>query len=262
LIETKRLVMNNYSEGRLIGEYFKAEQQRLLCYMRENEAPQVCWPDGCYGSGLPWLTFVGPSPGGGNGRQPEVARSLMANRPLWNEDYTDPCQLWSPGFRTSIRMLIEIILGRSSEFGALRLYNFLNFDWMQNPKASEVPRERMRRGAEVVLDHLESSRPRTVVTLESSSHSLLKEMLSRKYQLRPAEFGDVSILSYKTHAHRAMDAFEVLGDTGLGGSFVLRCPQHPARIFRQDYAGRVGRALRHTLVSLAEAQRPISIYEQ
>lgn len=245
-----------------IGEYFRAEQQRLLCYMLENEAPPVYWSDGCYGSGLPWLTFVGPSPGGGDGRQPEVARSAMANRGLWNEDYTEPCQLWSPGFRTSIRILLESILERSSEFGALRLYNFLNFDWMQNPKASAVPRERMRRGAEVVLDHLESSRPRTVVTLESSSHSLLKETLSRKYQLRPAEFADVYILSYKTRAHRAMDAFEVLGDTGLGGSFVLRCPQHPSRIICPDYAGRVGRALRHTLVSLAVGQRPISIHEQ
>lgn len=253
-------------QSNLTEEKFKAEQQRLLCQMSESLGPAMRWPDGFYGSGLPWLTFLGPSPGGGDGKQPEFPRSATANKPFWNEDYTEPCVDWSPGFKCSIRILIETILGRSCELGALKLYNFLNFDWIQNPNANKVPQERMRRGSDAVVNHLELSRPRTIVTLESRAHSLLKETLSETYQLRQADFEAVFILTCNTklgsRAHRSMDAFEIIGEVGLGGSYVLRCPQHPARIFNQDYAHRVGRALRHTLLSLAEGQGPIRIDER
>jgi hypothetical protein len=68
---------SNYRSARntaMRSTQFQHEQDTLLERMAAEPCPPTRWPEGCYGSGLPWLTFVGPSPGGGDGTEPESAR--------------------------------------------------------------------------------------------------------------------------------------------------------------------------------------------
>jgi hypothetical protein len=214
---------------------------------------------------LAWLTFVGPSPGGGEGHTPEVLRKERTEIPFWNEDYSEPCSRWSRGFQVSTQVLVETILDRPQNRGALKLYNFTNFDWMPNPNAHDVPLERMRRGTEVVLNHLDEVQPRVIITMETRAHQLLSELLGQQYGLRRPRFAEVRILidtaRQKQRYHRQMDAYELIGGGPLSGKFVFRCPQHPARIYNKDYALRIARALRTVLCCLAGDQEPIFVRE-
>ena len=244
---------------------FLAEQESLLSEMAGNQAPKGRWPDGCYGSRLAWLTFVGPSPGGGNGRAVEVPRKDNAQVPIWNQEFTAPCEEWSIGFRKSTQVLVETVMGRKRKQGALKLYNFTNFDWMQNPNACNVPSERMLRGSRAVLRHLEEVKPRVIIPMEYKAYKLLSELLSKGYTLRQLHFSRVEILIGNTirgsRFHRSMDAYWLDGKGPLKGRYVIRCPQHPARIFNVEYAGRIARAIRSTLCALAEERDSVSIQE-
>ena len=246
-------------------ETFNAEQDSLISRMISTPAPDGRWPDGCYGCRLAWLTFVGPSPGGGDGKNAEVPRQEQVYAPLWNEEYTEPCSAWSIGFRMSTQVLVETVMGRKREQGALKLYNFANFDWMQNPNACNVPTDRMRRGRMAVLNHLAEVQPRVIIPMESKAHQLLSELLRQTYELHPLHFVQVEILIGGTRHgqrfHRHMDAYHLSGIGPLAGRYVIRCPQHPARIFNAEYAGRVGRALRVTLCAMADKQETVSIKE-
>jgi hypothetical protein len=158
------------------------------------------------------------------------------------------------------------VLGRSEEQGALKLYSFANFDWIQNPNAHNVPTDRMRRGAEVVLNHLTEVQPRVIITMESKAHQLLSEVLGRQYTIRRQQFRAVEIFIGDTRRgrryHRQLDAYEISGNGPLAGRFILRCPQHPARIFNRDYANRIARALHRVLIGLASNEGAIAIEER
>ncbi len=91
---------------------FHNEQESLLLRMATQQRPNELWPQGCYGSQLAWLTFVGPSPGGRDRNASELPRQSQAEMPVWNEDYTAPLTIWSRGFRISISILLEKILAR------------------------------------------------------------------------------------------------------------------------------------------------------
>lgn len=242
---------------------FWSEQEALLARIVGEHCPPARWPDGCYGSGLPWLTFVGPSPGGGDGTEPEVPRQEETEVPLWNEDFTHPCEQWSPGFRVSTKVLVETIIGRTRDQGAMKLYSFANFDWIQNPNAADVPEERMARGAPLLLRHLSCTRPRVIVTLETRAHTLLTQVLSADYRVRRTRFGTVRVLWMQTSRgpryHRSIDAYALDADGPLCGRFVIRSPQHPARILNASYALRVARAVRQVLVCLADGTEPIEV---
>lgn len=244
---------------------FQIEQKTLLMRMAAQPAPAGLWPDGCYGSRLAWLTFVGPSPGGRDGAATEVPRQELGEAPIWNQEYKEPSTSWSVGFKVSARILVETILGRKREDGALKLYNFANFDWMQNPNACNVPTERMRRGSKVVLDHLAGVQPRVIIPMEWKAYQLLSELLAETYTLRHLRFTKVEILIGNTRRgrrfHRHMDAYQLEGNGPLAGRYVIRSPQHPARIFNAEYAGRVARALRSALLGMANKQGSVSIQE-
>jgi len=165
----------------------------------------------------------------------------------------------------STQVLVETVMGRKREQGALKLYNFANFDWMQNPNACNVPTERMRRGSTVVLNHLAGIQPRVIIPMEWKAHQLLSELLAERYTLRHLHFAEVEILIGNTRRglrfHRHMDAYQLDGSGPLAGRYVIRCPQHPARIFNAEYAGRVARALRSALHAMANEQETVSIRE-
>lgn len=243
-----------------ILDQFSTEQDRLLQQMRENAPPHTKWPDGCYGSFLAWLTFVGPSPGGGHINAPEVPRDLEAETPFWDTDYTDPCELWSKGFRVSTQIIVETILGRDRSKGALKIYNYTNFDWIQNPNAVNVPKERMHRGVNIVLSHLREVGPRVVVSMGAKAHKILTDILEKEYKLRKPQFSSVRILCPRGY-HRVMDAYEIINNGPLKGTIIVRSPQHPARIFSADYAYRCARAIRKTILCIATNNKPIDILE-
>ena len=243
---------------------FLLEQDALIHRMATQSAPTGRWPAGCYGSRLAWLMFVGPSPGGTAVTGPVAPRNPRAEEPLWNQEYTRPCTDWSPGFRASVQPLVETILGRTREQGALKLYGFANFDWASIPRADDVPADRMARGAEVMLNHLSEVGPRVVVTMERRSHELLeRELLTRNYVLRRPLRSEITVAINKgATCHRRFDAYEIAGSGLLLGTFVLRSLQHPAKLFNRDYAGRVARALRTVLVGLAERRESIVVSER
>ena len=252
------------SQEQLNEELFQREQEELLAKMAKGPPPDEPWPEGCYGSRLAWLTFVGPSPGGHN-INPQPGPRGQGVMPLWNGEYLDPCENWSKGFRISTQIFVETILNRSREHGALKLYNFANFDWVPNPNASNVPEERMRQGSNEVINHLNSVKPRVILTMERRAHKLLTDIVSKQYTICRPPFGNIQLLSVITRNgpkyHRQIDAYAIRGRGPLDGRFVLRCPQHPARIFNRDYADRVAHALRHVFVCMAIREKPISINE-
>jgi len=124
----------------------------------------------------------------------------------------------------------------------------------------------MRQGVDVVIQHLNTVKPRVILTMEHRTHNLLTEILLHQYEIRRPIFGDIRLLSMNTRKgtryHRQVDAYTIVGKGLLNGCFVIRCPQHPARIFNKDYASRVARALRHVLVCMATHMEPITINEQ
>lgn len=242
---------------------FKGEQDNLLREMEIGYHPGTKWPEGCYGSLRSWLLFVGPSPGGGKRNSLEFPRRLDYEMPVWNEDYTEPCESWSNGFRTSMRILVERILGRSEKEGALKLYGFVNFDWIQNPDGSNVPKERMRRGCSTVLEVLNEVRPKIIVTMGYRAHQLLTKLLDERYKLNKPNFASVCVLQYESsgHCHRSMNAYKLSGKGRLNGSIIVKSPQHPARIFNSQYAIRCANAIRKTIVAIEEGSNRIEISE-
>ena len=246
-------------------QVFQEEQNILLRRMETELSPLDLWPDGCYGSRIAWLTFVGPSPGGRERTVSIFQQREHTQSPLWNADFTEPCEEWSPGFRNSTQTLVETILGRTKEQGALKLYNFTNFDWRQNPNAGNVPDESMQQGVKIVMKHLNIVLPRVILTMEKKSHKLLTKSLSQFYAFRYPQFDTVKLLASNTRLgprfHRQIEAYQINGAGPLNNKFVLRCPQHPAHIFNKEYADRVARTLSHVLLCLVNHLEPISVLE-
>ncbi|PYK81635.1 MAG: hypothetical protein DME41_11620, partial [Verrucomicrobia bacterium] len=54
----------------------------------------------------------------------------------------------------------------------------------------------------------------------------------------------ISIYGNPRRSHSSLSGYRIDGVGPLGGSVVVRLPQHPARIFRADYARACGRAVR------------------
>jgi hypothetical protein len=239
---------------------FGAEIQKRLARMRSESPVESRWPAGCTGSLCSWLMFVGPSPGGGNRDSPTTPRGCSADV-FWNQDCLDPIQNWSRGFKNSMRHLIEIITGISVVDGAARVYGVLNFDWIQNPDASCVPQERINQGEDAVISILEQTRPRIIVPMERRTFDQLQRALvKRRYRIRYPELTRVNIKANAKAKHKDLSAFAVV-DGKLEGSVVIRSPQHPARIFNEEYAKRCARAIRSALEQLADGKTVVELNE-
>jgi hypothetical protein len=183
--------------------------------------------------------------------------------PLWNEDFMH-WQQWSRGFRQSTQPLVEEITGITREQGAMRLFAFANFDWVQNPDATLVPAERMRQGIPVVLRQLANSGTRVAVTLNNSADRLLREgLVAQQYEIIETTFKRVAILRYPSNGsrHRSVHAYVVKGSGTLDGLVVAKAPQHPARIFNSAYARRCGRAIRIAALATWAAASDVEITE-
>jgi hypothetical protein len=142
--------------------------------------------------------------------------------------------------------LLSTLMPEATTSEALYLYAVYNFDSVQEPDASRVPEARMRGRASAVVKLLEESPPRLIVPMETRSYALLRETLAvRGYavddQSHPIK---ISIYGNPRRSHSSLSGYRIDGVGPLGGSVVVRLPQHPARIFRADYARACGRAVR------------------
>lgn len=206
--------------------------------MRGHPEPKDQWPKGCRGSRRPWLVFVGPSPGGKHQRDEEA-------EPLWNQPFTAPFG-WGGGFPRSMPTLLAALLPEAAEADRLLLYAVYNLDSVQNPEASEVPLDRMRRGAPHIVSLLESAPPRLIVPMESICFGVLNDALREHgYDFRRDGFPiSISIYDNPKRLHRSISGFRIRGKGPLTGSIVVKLPQHPAKILRPDYAAKCGEAVR------------------
>ena len=242
-------------------DLFQAEIEQRLTRMKTEKPTPVAWPEGCEGSLSSWLMFVGPSPGGGKKDTLTTPRKRNAGRVLWNEDYLDPIEDWSNGFKKSMRHFVETITARLLAEGAARVFGVINFDWIQNPDASCVPQERINQGEDDVIAILEQAQPRVIVPMERRAFDQLqKALIQRRYSLLFPELTKVTILINAKSTHTDLPAYRIM-DGMLKGSIVIKSPQHPARIYDEEYAKRCARAIRSTLEQLANGKSIIEIEE-
>jgi hypothetical protein len=240
---------------------FAVEIQERLQRMRAQPYSGEPWPEGCYGSAASWLVFVGPSPGGGTTSASPRERLMSGGTPFWNADFSDPVEKWSKGFRTSMRPLVETIVGLPFDRGAAKVFSVLNFHWQQNPKAALVPEEGMRSGAAATRAVLECLRPRVVVSMEEKTDCLLRDLLVKaKYSLsEPAKCSALVSINTKGRAHRQLRGYLITGDGALANTIVVRSPQHPAWIHNAEYALRCARAIKSFVLQVHAGETCVSI---
>lgn len=241
-----------------VERLFKAETADRLRRMREEAPDRKTWPEGCYGSALSWLLFVGPSPGGTPQRSHDPGhRKRSGGQCLWNtsfdEPYADRPEAWGGKYRENIPALVETIIGPSLDKGSAKLYGFANFDWVPSPQEGRVPQKRLVQGEAVVLKVLRLTRPRIIAPTTARAHArLLRCLLREGYTfVAPAEQSVRIRIDPRGDAfHRRLDALKLKGRGLLSGSVVVRLPQHPARMLYKQHGHRCARAVRQALVQV------------
>jgi hypothetical protein len=103
--------------------------------------------------------------------------------------------------------------------------------------------------------------------MERRARAQLTRILEVYYELRRPSFVRVKIFWTRKKKgpsyHDSMEAYELVGGGPLSGRFVIRSPNHPARMFNSDDAHRIARAIRQVLVCLAERRESITlIYDE
>jgi hypothetical protein len=136
------------------------------------------------------------------------------------------------------------------------LYAVYNFDSVQNPQASRVPSESMKRGAPGLLSLLEKSPPRLIVPMERRCFDVLRDELPQRGYKRAENYQfpipiPISIYGNPKRFHRNIFGFGIDGTGPLKESVVVKLPQHPAKIFRADYATECGKVVRDLFEQLA-----------
>ena len=239
------------------------ESDKRLERMRTEGNPKYVWPEGCYGSAVGWLVFVGPSPGGGKRATPSRARVMDSGVPLWDTPFLGPFSEWSAGFRASLKPLVETIVGLPLADGGSKLYTFVNFHWQQNPDATSVPPDGMQSGAAAVLSVLVQIRPRVIVAMEKQSYDLLVRTLKDAgYAISSPDVSALIDINDKGRAHRFMQGCRIHGEGPLSQVLVIRSPQHPARMYNRPYADRCARAIRSFTDQLLAGKSKVVVQER
>jgi hypothetical protein len=252
-----------------VNRLFKAEVADRLRRMRENAPSRKTWPEGCYGSALSWLLFVGPSPGGKPhaGHDP-LRRKRTGGRCLWNTafdlPYADRPDAWAGKYRENIPALVETIIGLPLDKGSAKLYGFANFDWIPSPQEGRVPRKRLLQGKADVLKVLKLTRPRIIAPTTALAHErLLNCLRDEGYTFfMPAE-QEVRIRIDPKGAsfHTNLDALKLKGRGCLSGSVIVRLPQHPARMLYRQHGHRCARAVRQALMQVYAGNNRLMVRE-
>jgi len=247
---------------------FRRNIERRLRLMKKEELSPLKWPEGCYGSALSWLMFVGPSPGGKCPTSKRRPRNSKGGLRLWNIEFDAPYLPgetgWPGKYRANIPTLVETIIGIPLKSGSSKLYGFANFDWIPSPKESVVSPARMKRGEKDVIAVLNSCSPQVIAPLTSGSYTRLLKCLRREGYLffRPiAQKVNIRVdPSGKSH-HRSMDAVKLLGKGPLAGSVVIRIPQHPARMLFGGHGERCAKATRKAIIQVFRQRSELFVDE-
>lgn len=208
-----------------------------------NEMPAYAdWPETCEGCLQPVVIFLGPSPGG---KKEVVRRSIEFNgRPLWNESYNEPLN-WSRGFKKSYRPLVEGILNLSFD-EASKLVARMNMDWQGNPESKDVSPVYMWIGCQFLLPLIEKYPPSLIVPMDEKTFSLFQVALYNsgwKISDSPEQYIKIKISnSDNPRFHNHVMAF--LAEKNSNKIAVVKSLQHPARIYDEAYATRVGETIR------------------
>lgn len=247
-----------------IKRFLKAEVTDRLRRMRTNAPTRKTWPEGCYGSALSWLLFVGPSPGGKpSGNQGIQQRKRAGGQCYWDTAFDLPYSrhpdAWGGKYRENMPVLVETIIGLSLEQGSAKLFGFANFDWVPSPQEGLVSRKRLQQGQADVIKVLKLARPRIIAPTTAAAHARLLHCLKAAGYtfLSPSEQSvRIRIDPRGDSFHTQMDALKLKGRGILAGAVVIRLPQHPARMLYRQHGLRCARAMRKALVQVyAETTR-------
>lgn len=224
--------------------------QRLEGMKHSDDPSGLLWPENCEGSRRALVIFVGPSPGGKKkGKRRKI--KLSKNDPLWDKPYEDPLE-WSRGFRVSFKPIVEKIFERPYAEAAKLIARF-NMDWLQNPESKDVSYRYMWEGCSHILPVIYECMPDLIVPMDEKTFGVMQMALYNDgYEIFPARVGEISIeildKKEKSRQHRKIMGYKAEKE---GSSFlVIKSPQHPARIYDDDYASRVGQAIRLAAVQM------------
>ncbi len=209
--------------------------------MRRKPAPKKTWPEGCYGSALSWLLFVGPSPGGQKPLNPKrTKRNMSGGLCLWHTafdiPYSDAPDAWGGKYRENIPALVQIIIGLPLDQGSSKLYGFANFDWVPSSQEHRTSQARLRAGEADVLRILKQTRPQIIAPTTTQAYQRLLKCLHRegyRFFMPSSQSVRIRIDPSGKSFHTGMDVVKLRGRGALLGSVIVRLPQHPARMLYQ-----------------------------
>jgi hypothetical protein len=252
-----------------VNQLFKSEVVDRLRQMRDFSPTRKSWPEGCYGSALSWLLFVGPSPGGNpKALHNPLRRKHRGGLCLWDtafdRPYADRPDAWGGKYRENIPVLVETIIGLPLEQGSAKLYGFANFDWIPSPQECHVSEKRLLKGEAAVLKVLKLTRPRIIAPTTSLAHArLLRCLAGEGYTFFSPTEQTVRIRIDPRSAafHNHLDALKITGRGVLSGSVIVRLPQHPARMLYRQHGHRCARAVRDAMVQVYAENNILRIRE-
>ena len=230
---------------------FENEIKVRLKKLDQRQDPfDTLWPENCEGSRIALVIFVGPSPGGSKqGKRHEIKSST--NKPLWNQPYLEPLS-WSRGFQVSFKPIVETIFGQPYDVAAKLIARF-NLDWMPNPESDDVEVSSMREGCSHILPILVECKPKLVIPMDKKTFGILQDgFILDGYDIDPIVQDEVRvrIRDNDDHSSYHRDVTAVTAKKDDQSFLMINSFQHPARIFDEDYALRIGKAIRLTAVQI------------
>ncbi|MEN8173126.1 MAG: hypothetical protein ABFS03_09635 [Chloroflexota bacterium] len=220
--------------------------QRLEIMAGQNDPADLLWPENCEGSRKALVIFVGPSPGG---KKEDKRREINPRKikPLWNKAYLDPLN-WSRGFKVSFQPIVESIIGMPYK-DAAKLIARANMDWMQNPESQNVSYRYMWEGCSYILPIIKECNPDLIVPMDKKTFWVLQIALYNDgHKILPAKIGKIRIKisekNGKARYHTSVMAFMAINEKR--SFLVIKSLQHPARIYDDEYASRIGQAIKLT----------------
>lgn len=222
----------------------EAINKRLVEMAQHDDPVDFLWPEKCGGSRKAIVIFVGPSPGGDKENQ-RRDRKLNQINPLWNKPYTEPTN-WSTGFRQSFQPIVESIIGRDYPI-ASKLIAVTNMDWMKNPESEDVALSHMREGCSHILPVISDCKPSLVIPMDKKTFGIFQDALILDgYDVDPVVHDEIRIKIWEKE-DRSSYHNDIMASKATKDDFsflVINSFQHPARIFDDQYALRIGQAIK------------------
>ena len=222
----------------------EAISYRLTEMIQKNDPKQTLWPENCEGSRNALVVFIGPSPGG-NKVDERNDINLSKNKPLWNKPYQEPLN-WSTGFHVSFKLIVEKIFKMPYSESSKLIARF-NLDWMPNPESEDVSTSYMREGCSHVIPILSEIKPKLVIPMDRKTFGIVQDgLILEGFDVDPIVHDEIRIKIWKkddsSSFHREIFAIKATKDDI--SFLVINSFQHPARIYDDQYALRIGKAIR------------------